>query len=148
GAHAFVRPGDAVLSRRVAPDTAALPSARLCDVPPDPKLVDLSFAGRLRPGGPSLAAIASARSGDPVRLIREGVRWRIDDAQGQTLGRLSRAFAPPEGTTFLRGEVAAILNWRREDGDEDYYHLLRRNEWEVVLPELVFEVEAHAVTAD
>ena len=46
---------------------------------------------------------------------------------------------PPEGTTFLRGEVAAILTWRREDGDEDYHHLLRRAEWEVVLPELVFE---------
>jgi len=52
---------------------------------------------------------------------------------------MSRAFAPPEDATFLRGEVAAILNWRREDGGEDYHHLLRRDEWEVVLPELVFE---------
>ena len=69
----------------------------------------------------------------------DGDRWRIDNAQGQTLARLSRAFAPPDGTTFLRGEVAAILNWRREDGDEDYHHLLRRDAWEVVLPELVFE---------
>jgi ATP-dependent DNA helicase RecQ len=60
----------------------------------------------------------------------------------------SRAFAPPEGTTFLRGEVAAILNWRREDGDEDYHHLLRRDEWEVVLPELVFAAGAEAVNVD
>ncbi|PJB32849.1 MAG: hypothetical protein CO109_02410, partial [Deltaproteobacteria bacterium CG_4_9_14_3_um_filter_65_9] len=58
------------------------------------------------------------------------------------------AFAPPDGTTFLRGEIAAILNWRREDGDEDYHHLLRRGEWEVVLPELVFEAGAQAVMAD
>lgn len=139
GPHAFVRPGDAILSRRVIPDAAALPRARLRYVPPDPKLVDLSFAGRLRLGDPSLAAIAAARPGDLVHLIRDGDRWRIDNAQGQTLARLSRAFAPPEGTTFLRGEVAAILQWRREDGDEDYHHLLRRDEWEVVLPELVFE---------
>lgn len=50
-----------------------------------------------------------------------------------------RAFAPPDGAAFLRGEVAAILIWRREDGDEDFHHLLRRDEWNVVLPELVFE---------
>ena len=93
-------------------------------------------------------AIAAARPGDAVHLIRDGDRWRIDNAQGQTLARLSRAFAPPEGTTFLRGEVAAILNWRREDGDEDYHHLLRRDEWEVVLPELVFEAGAETVRAD
>jgi ATP-dependent DNA helicase RecQ len=147
GLHAFVRPSDAVLSRRVTPDTAALPHARLRYVPPDPKLVDLSFAGRLRFGDPSQAGIAAARPGDPVHLIRDGDRWRIDNAQGQTIARLSRAFAPPEGTSFLRGEVAAILNWRREDGDEDYHHMLRRDAWEVVLPELVFEAEAQAVMA-
>ena len=110
--------------------------------------MNLSFAGRLRPGDPSLAAIAAASPGDPVQLIRDGDRWQIDNAQGQTLARLSRAFAPPYATTFLRGEVAAILNWRREDGDEEFNHLLRRDEWEVVLPELVFETEAQAVMAD
>jgi ATP-dependent DNA helicase RecQ len=130
------------------PDTADLPRARLRYMPPDPKLVDLSFAGRLRSSDPSLAAIAAARPGDPIHLIRDGDRWRIENAKGQTLARLSRAFAPPEGTTFLRGEVAAILNWRREDGDEEYHHLLRRGEWDVVLPELVFEGGARAVTAD
>ena len=148
GPHAFVHQGDAILSRRVTPDTAALPRARLRYVPPDPKLVDLSFAGRLKLDDPSLKAIAAAHPGDAVHLIRDGDRWRIDNAQGQTLARLSRAFAPPDGTTFLRGEVAAILNWRREDGGEDYHHLLRRNEWEVVLPELVFEAGAQAVIAD
>ncbi len=116
GPHAFVQPGDAILSRRVTPDAASLPRARLRYVPPDPKLVDLSFAGRLWSGDPSLAAIAAARPGDPVHLIRDGDRWRIENAQGRTLARLSRAFAPPEGTTFQRGEVAAILHWRREDG--------------------------------
>jgi ATP-dependent DNA helicase RecQ len=128
GPHPFVRSSDAVLSRRVTPDTAGLPRARRRYVLPDPKLVDLSFAGRLRSGDPSLSAVAAVRPGDPVQLTRDGDRWRIDNAQGQTLARLSRAFAPPEGTTFLRGEVAAILNWRREDGDDQYHHLLRRDE--------------------
>jgi ATP-dependent DNA helicase RecQ len=147
GPHVFVRPDNtAILPRRVAPDTAALPRARMRYVPPDPKLVDLSFAGRLTAGHPSLAAIAAACPGDPVHLISDGERWRIEDPQGRTLARLSRAFAPPENATFLRGEIAAILNWRREDGDEAYHHLLRRNRWEVVLPELVFD--AKVVTAN
>ena len=140
GPHPLVRPdGPSILPRRVTPDTEALPRARLRYIPPDPKLVDLSFAGRLPHGHPSLAAIAAARPGDPVTLVRDGERWRIDNAQGNTLTRLSRAFAPPEGSTFQRGEVAAVLLWRREDGEEDYNHLLRRDAWEVVLPELVFE---------
>jgi len=139
GPHAFVRPAEAILPRRITPDTATLPRTRLRYVPPDPKLVFLDFAGQLPHGHLSLAAITAARPGDPVHMIRDGNRWRIGDAQGQTLARLSRAFTPPEGATFLRGEVAAILSWRRGDGNEDFHHLLRRDEWEVVLPELVFK---------
>jgi ATP-dependent DNA helicase RecQ len=139
GPHAFVQLENAILPRRVTPDTATLPRARLRYMPPDPKLVDLSYAGRLKAGHPALAAITAAIPGDPVQLIRDGDRWRIENTQGQTLARLSRAFTPPEDATFLRGEVSAILRWRREDGAEDFHHFLRRDEWEVVLPELVFE---------
>ncbi len=139
GAHAFVRPSDAVLSRRVTPDVAALPHTRRRYVAPDMGLVDLSWPGRQRAGHPSLAAIAAARPGDPVRLVHDGDRWWIENVQGATLARLARAFAPPDGGIFLRGEVAAIMEWRREDNDEDFAHLIRRDTWEVVLPELVFE---------
>ena len=143
GPHPFVRPDEqAILPRSLKPDTASLPRARLRYVPPDPKLVDLSFAGRLPEGHPSLVAIAAARPGDPVTLLRDGERWQVLDAQGRTLARLFRAFTQPEGTTFLRGEVAAVLRWRKEDGKEDYHHVLRRDEWEVVLPELVFKGDA------
>ncbi len=141
--HPFVRPDEqSILPRRVTPDVAALPRARLRYVPPEAKLVDLSFAGRLPQGHPSLVAIAAACPGDPVALFHDGKRWQVHDAKGRTLARLSRAYIPPEGTTFLRGEVAAVLRWRKEDGGEDYHHLLRRDEWEAVLPELVFESDA------
>jgi ATP-dependent DNA helicase RecQ len=140
GPHAFIHPGEAVLPRRVSPDTASLPRTRLKYVPPDPKLVDLSFAGRLKAGNPSLAAISAARPGDPVSLTRDGDRWRVDNAQGVPLVRMSRAFSPPGGASFKSGEVSAILAWRREDGDDDYHYILRRETWEVVLPELEFEV--------
>jgi ATP-dependent DNA helicase RecQ len=143
GKHPMVQLGDqSILPRTVRPDVSSLPQARLRYVPPDPKLVDLSFAGRLPQGHPTLAAIAAACPGDPVTLISNGDRWEICDAQGRILIRLSRAFAPPERATFLRGEVSAVLLWRKEDGHEDYHHLLRRDEWQVVLPELVFKNDA------
>jgi ATP-dependent DNA helicase RecQ len=52
---------------------------------------------------------------------------------------MSKSFAPPPNTRFVAGEVAAILRWRKEDGDEAFHHTLRRDAWEVVIPELVFE---------
>ncbi len=115
---------------------------RLRYVPPDPKLVDLSFAGRRPKGHPSLFAIAAAHAGDPVTLFHNGNRWQVHDARGRTLARLSRAFITPEGTAFLRGEVAAVLCWRIKDGNKTIGHLRRRDDWEVVMPELVVESDA------
>ena len=102
-------------------------------------MVDLSFAGRQYQNHPALNAIADARFGDPIILVRERGRWHMRDAKGRSLGRMAKNFAPPVGTKFLRGEVAAILRWRKEYGDEAFHHALRRDAWEVVMPELVFE---------
>ncbi|MDP1732199.1 MAG: hypothetical protein Q8L54_13690, partial [Devosia sp.] len=45
---------------------------------------------------------------------------------------------PPERLSLLRGEIGAIVRWRKADSGEDFRIHLRRDEWEVVLPELVF----------
>lgn len=143
GAHPFVRSGnEAILARRVAPDTAILPRAQLRYIVANLQLVDLSFAGRLADRDPSLTAIDAARPGDAVRLYRDGNRWQIEDSKGRILSRLARAFEPPKDMKFLRGHVAAVINWRKEDGDEEYAHRLRRGSWGVVLPELIFEPES------
>lgn len=139
-AHTFITPDTgSILPRRVMPDQSALPQSRLRYLSPDPRLVDLSFAGRLSSGHPSLDAICGARAGDPVVLSFERGRWHIQDTKGRPLARMSRAFVPPEGAAFVRGKVAAILRWRKDDSEDGYHHLLRREEWEAVLPELVFE---------
>ena len=52
---------------------------------------------------------------------------------------MAKAFVPPPGTLFLSGEIAAIVQWRKEDADETFHHMLRRDIWDVVLPELVFQ---------
>lgn len=127
-----------VVLRTVRPDLATLPDSRNRYILPDPKLVDLSYAGRLRDGDTSLLAISQAKTGDPVTLIRSGDRWEILDGKGRTLGRMSRAFEPPKDATFQSGNLAAMLSWRREDGDEAYHTALKRDAWEVVLPELRF----------
>ncbi|MCE6967422.1 RecQ family ATP-dependent DNA helicase [Cereibacter sphaeroides] len=136
GSHPLLRAaGDAVLPRNVVPDAAALPATGRLIIAPDARLVDLSFAGRLPEADPSLAAIAAAAVGDPVSLTLQSDRWLIRNAEGRTIGRMARAFAPSAEAAALRGEVAAILRWGRDDGDEAYRHLIRRDEWEVVLPQ-------------
>ena len=139
GAHAFVRAdSDSEVLRKVA-------TPRLQDLPdpdqyhlPDLASVDLSYAGRLPESSPTHAAIASANVADPVSLDRRDGKWLILDARRQVLGRMAGTWAPPEGTDFASGKIGAIVRWRRSDNDESYQSYLKRDEWETVLPELVF----------
>ena len=129
----------AILLRKVESDLTAFPGPRRLHQSAEARLVDLSYAGRQRAGHPSLAAIAEARIGDPITLIQDRNRWLLHDGKGRVVGKLAKSFAPPQGARFARAEVAAILHWRKEYGDEAYYHTLRRDVWEVVVPELAFE---------
>lgn len=101
-------------------------------------LRDLSWAGRLSADHPSLRAIAEAQVGDPVRVVNEGGAWMIHDARGRLLGRMARSWSPPEGLGFLRGEVGAVVRWRKTDNKEEFRAHLRREVWEAVCPELVY----------
>lgn len=129
----------AIVSRTVSPDLSASPRPRRYFKSPEARMVDLSFAGRQGQNHPSLCAIAEARIGDPISLVFEQARWHMKDTKGRSLGRMAKSFEPPTDTRFLRGEVAAILRWRKEDAGEAFHHTLRRDNWEVVVPELVFE---------
>ena len=140
--HEYLPAGSpSVVTREVRPDLSSLPGRRRIFQSADPSLVDLSFAGRLGAGHAALTAISAAKVGDPVQLNRAGDRWELHDRHGRPLSRMSRKFAPPPGTRFARGEIFAILEWRKDDSEESFHHTLRREAWEVVLPELVFEVE-------
>lgn len=129
----------AVVTRHVVPDLTTVPGPRRFFQSPEMKMVDLSFAGRQGDRHIVHDAIAEAQVGDPVRLSTVCDRWQIEDARGRSLGRMSKAFAPPSGTSFVAGEIAAIIHRSKEDADERFHHLLKRANWEVVLPELVFE---------
>lgn len=138
-AHPFLPPSHgSVLQRQITPNAIELPDRIHHYQLPDLKLVDLSWAGRLASTNPALAAIMEAQVGEPITLVAIDDTWMIQDAQGRILGRMARAWAPPKGRSFLRGEVGAIVRWRKVDNKEEYRAQLRRDQWEVVLPELVF----------
>lgn len=124
---------------RAAPaisDAADFPAA-LYQVP-NLKTVDLSWAGRLDPSHSSLTAISAAKAGDPLKIVRDGPTWMIQDSRRQALGRMAKSWSPHEGLSFLRGEVGAIVRWRRADKQEEFRVHLHRDVWEAVAPELVF----------
>ncbi len=138
--HEYLPQGSAsVVNRQVRPDMTAFAGPRRYFQSAEMRMVDLSFAGRLSQTHPALGAITDARIGDRVVLTLEQGHWLLKDMRGRSLGRMSKGFAPPPQSRFLTGQIAAILRWRKEDGDEAYHHLLKRDAWEVVIPELVFE---------
>jgi ATP-dependent DNA helicase RecQ len=119
----------AAVRRRILPDASAAHTVVRRYQMPDVQMVDLSYAGRLDAGNPALNAIQAARVGDPISLTHEGGKWLVKDGENRTIGRMAQRFASPEGLLLLRGTVGAIIGWRDS---------MRRDEWEVVLPELVF----------
>lgn len=136
--HPFVPPGNQHVVRRTVPPAASDGFAPSVYQVPDLETVDLSWAGRLGGSNPALAAIASAAAGDPLVLMRQDDSWMLQAPDGQALGRMARSWSPPQGLTFLRGEIGAIIGWRKADSGEEFRDNLRRDEWEVVVPELVF----------
>lgn len=129
----------AIVNRTVKPDLASFPGPRRYFQSAEARMVDLSFAGRQRRNHPVLVATSEARIGDALALVRDHDRWQLQDAHGRSLGRLAKSFSPPGNARFVRGEIAAILRWRKDDSDEAFHHTIMRVAWEVVVPELVFE---------
>ncbi|MCW3783869.1 RecQ family ATP-dependent DNA helicase [Defluviimonas salinarum] len=139
GAHAFVlADSDCEMLRKVEmPRRLDLPDPDQYQVP-DLTSVDLSYAGRLPETSPTIVAIAEAKVDDPVTLGRRDGKWMILDRNGRLLGRMAASWAPPEGTALVSGKVGAIVRWRKSDNEERYQTYIKRDDWETVLPELVF----------
>ena len=55
---------------------------------------------------------------------------------------MARGFQVPDGIRCTFAKVLAIVTWDRERSEPQYHDGLLCNEWEVVVPELVFEPEA------
>jgi ATP-dependent DNA helicase RecQ len=108
---------------------------------PGPKDLWLSFAGREDANGAVHRAIAGLRVGDQLRYVEDERGIRLDDAAGTTVARFSKHFRPPADMRCVMARVRAVLVWRKCDNAPEYQDRCRREDWEVVMPELVFEPE-------
>ncbi|WP_194725096.1 RecQ family ATP-dependent DNA helicase [Noviherbaspirillum malthae] len=103
------------------------------------KHVDLGYAGRRHEQDPLHAAIASLSADSPVTIEQNAEQWEIMDDKRRVVGRLARSFRIPDGMRFLSGKVNSVIVRRRKDSDPPFHASLRCEQWEVILPELVFE---------
>ena len=102
------------------------------------KDVDIGFAGRFSCDHVVHAAIAGLKPGDALRLQANGSHWELLDGQGRPVGRLAKSFAPPSGMTLESIRVTAVIQRYRQDSSAEYQSLIRCDQWEVVVPELIF----------
>ena len=101
--------------------------------------VYLSFAGRKPSGDRVHRAIAALSSGDRLRVEARNSRWQLLDDSGTVVATLAGAFEPPENLRCIGATVSAVVSWRRRYSDPQYQTQLKCDQWEVVVPELVFE---------
>ena len=103
--------------------------------------VVLSYAGYRPPGSRVHRAIANLTHGDLLQVRKNSSRWQLLDENGTVVGQLASNVKFPGGMRCTHGTVMAIATWDRQSSEPQYQPSLRSDEWEVVVPELVFQPE-------
>ncbi|WP_211364218.1 RecQ family ATP-dependent DNA helicase [Propionivibrio limicola] len=98
----------------------------------------LSFAGRKSAGDSIHRRLAALHVGDALRLEAGERGFRLLTLEGQEVGRFSSKFSPPRGLRCIAAKVRAVMVWRKRDSDPKFQDRCRCEQWEVVLPELIF----------
>lgn len=106
-------------------------------VHPDLEKINLGFAGRYAPDDPIHARIARLEVGASLKLIEEKGGWYLSNELGEWVGKMSGKFAVAHGVRRVEARVSAILVWRKNEADMKYGEP-KSEQWEVVVPELVF----------
>ncbi len=129
-----------VLHRQMAELTGETDGLRRRYVRPTLRELHLGYAGWLDPDSKVHRAIAALAPGSPLQLRQSNSgRWELTDQDGIVVGRMAKVFAPPRAMHCRSAEVFAIITQRREDSDPAYLDRIKCENWEVVVPELVFE---------
>ena len=100
--------------------------------------VDLGYAGRHWAKHPVHNAIASLRAGDELDIRASNNGWQVLNASDREVGRLAKGFAVPDSPN-LRARVHAVVTWSRAESEPEFQAGCLCEEWEVVVPELIFE---------
>ena len=135
-------PTDSSLLRRPSIELPA-PSPALIHRYQRPTLkdVDTGFAGRHAPMHGVHRAISALVTGDALTLSwHQGLgRWLLTDRQGTTIGRLAKNYAPPTNMHCIDARVMAISTREKKHSPPEFQKSTCCDQWETVIPELVFE---------
>ncbi len=102
--------------------------------------VDLGFSGRWNEDHRIHRDIAALSPGDELELSpTEHGRLLLRNAEGRTVGRMAKSFCAPDGMRCRSVNVYAVTTRRRVETSPEYLSGVKCDEWEVVLPEFVFE---------
>ena len=101
--------------------------------------VYLGFAGSQSARHPLHRSISALSPGDPLGTRVVNGRWELFDHSGTVVGQLAKKFEPPSGMRCDSATVFAIVTWSRDASEPRYRDGIKCDEWEVVVPELVFE---------
>ena len=101
--------------------------------------VYLSFAGYKSPGDQTHRALAELAPGDQLQMRRKSDRWELRNYEGVIVGTLARKFEPPPDMRCIEATVLAVATWSRDRSDPQYHQHLKKDTWEFVIPELIFE---------
>ncbi len=101
--------------------------------------VDLGFAGRQPAGNPVQRAITALSPGDPLRVRTTQQPWALLDRAGNVVGHLAKSYTPPAAMRLRSATVLAVVARSRAGSEPQYQDTLKCEEWEVVVPELVFQ---------
>jgi ATP-dependent DNA helicase RecQ len=125
---------------RRPPSLMAIPDARLDRqyVQPSLKAINVGFAGRHELTHSVHNQIAQLTHGSPLKLQAENGAWYLLDEQGQKVGKMANSFIPPRDVQCVEARVNAIVVWRKKDDADAKYGETKCEQWEVVVPELVF----------
>ena len=101
--------------------------------------VNLGFAGFRDVRHPLHRSISALSPGYPLGTRVVNGRWELLDRSGTVVGQLAKKFEPPSGMRCDSATVFAIVTRNRDASEPRYRDGIKCDEWEVVVPELVFE---------
>lgn len=101
--------------------------------------IDIGYAGRFPTNNAIHAAIAQLEVNSSIHLVSKDSAWFLYDCAGNVVGKMAKAFQPPEDKKFVSGCVLAVITRKKADSDEKYTSLSKSEQWEVIVPEFIFE---------
>lgn len=100
--------------------------------------IDLGYAGRLPSGEQIHGQIALLDAGAPLALQEANGSWYLLNGNGIRVGKMSGKFGIPSGMRCVGARVKSILVQSKQETDLMKYKEPKCDQWEVVVPELVF----------